>query len=231
VNLSRSARFARPIEPSPALAGNVRCALAAPAIAALLLLACAIGCAHGHAPRERASQGADAPADAVDSDAARQAARDAAIDRLTAIEDIEQLKARFMRCVDTKDLVCLRDEVFAPGAEIVFKGTDYDIRAVGWTAIEKFYAEAFTPTKFGMHHAHTPEISVDGDNARGTWYLHDIFVNLEEGWTLQGSALYDDRYAKIDGKWRIVYTTYRRLFEETTPRDPRTKLGSKSVVD
>ncbi len=228
---SRIDRFARPLEPSHALGEGVRPTLVRPAIAAMLLLALAIGCAQGQGPREHGSQRFDAPADAVDSDAARQAARDAAIDRLTAIEDIEQLKARFMRCVDTKDLVCLRDEVFAPGAEIVFKGADYDIRAVGWTAIEKFYADAFTPTKFGMHHAHTPEISVEGENARGTWYLHDIFVNLEEGWTLQGSALYDDRYAKIDGRWRIVSTTYRRLFEETTPRDPRTKLGSKSVVD
>ena len=61
--------------------------------------------------------------------------------------------------------------------------------------------------------------------------VNRVFVNLEESWTLQGSALYDDSYAKIDGQWRIMYTTYERLFEQTTPRDPRTKLGSKSVKD
>lgn len=194
-----------------------------PALLAFLPLVLAIGCAHGHGSHGRASH-EHASHDHASHD-------HAAIERLVAIEDIQQLKARFMRCVDTNDLVCLRDEVFAPGAEISFQGADYDIRAVGWTAIEKFYAGAFTPTKFGMHHAHTPEIHVDGENARGTWYLHDVFVNLEENWTLQGSALYDDRYAKIDGEWRIVFTTYRRLFEETTPRDPRTKLGSKSVSD
>ena len=134
-----------------------------------------------------------------------------------------------MRCVDTKNLPCLRDEVFTPGAEIHFKGADYDIAAIGWTAIEKFYESAFTTKKFGMHTAHTPEITVTGDTARGTWYLHDIFVNLEESWTLQGSALYDDSYAKIDGQWRIMYSSYERLWEETTPRNPKTKLGSKSV--
>lgn len=157
--------------------------------------------------------------------------RDAALARLVAIEEIEQLKARFMRCVDTKDLVCLRDEVFAPGAEIHFIGSDYEFAAVGWTAIEKLYQEAFSAKKFGMHHAHTPEITVDGATARGTWYLHDVFVNLEEGWTLSGSALYDDSYAKIDGQWRIMYSSYRRLWEETTPRDPRTRLGSKPIGD
>ncbi len=187
---------------------------------AVLLLGLALGCAH---------QGHDDHAADADQDA--HVARHAALDRLVAIEDIKQLKARFMRCVDTKDLPCLRDEVFTPGAEIHFKGTDYDISAAGWTAIEKFYQGAFTPTKFGMHHAHTPEITVEGDTARGTWYLHDVFVNLDENWTLQGSALYDDSYAKIDGKWRIMYSTYRRLWEETTPRDPKTKLGSKSVEE
>ena len=206
---------------------------------ASLLLGFTLACAHhvhaghhddgvdgGHADH---SDLANSGAESAESERAEHAARHAAIDRLVAIQDIEQLKARFMRCVDTKNLPCLRDDVFAPGAEIRFKGADYDISAVGWTAIEKFYQDAFTTKKFGMHTAHTPEITVSGETARGTWYLHDIFVNLEENTTLQGSALYDDSYAKIDGQWRIMYSTYERLWEETTPRNPKTKLGSKSV--
>ena len=190
------------------------CTTAGAPFLAALLLGFTLGCAHhGHAGHH--DDGADG--------------RHAAIERLVAIQDIEQLKARFMRCVDTKNLPCLRDEVFAPGAEIHFKGADYDISAVGWTAIEKFYQDAFTTKKFGMHTAHTPEITVSGETARGTWYLHDIFVNLEANTTLQGSALYDDSYARIDGQWRIMYSSYERLWEETTPRNPKTKLGSKSV--
>ncbi len=197
-----------------------------PCVAALLL-GLTLGCAH-QGPQGQHDDEAEST-DSADSEHAEHAARHAALDRLVAIEDIKQLKARFMRCVDTKNLPCLRDEVFTPGAEIHFKGADYDIAAIGWTAIEKFYESAFTTKKFGMHTAHTPEISVAGETARGTWYLHDIFVNLEESWTLQGSALYDDSYAKIDGQWRIMYSTYERLWEETTPRNPKTKLGSKSV--
>ncbi len=209
---------------------------------AALLLAVTLSCAHhghaghhddgadgGHADHSDFANSGVESAESADSERPEHAARHAAIDRLVAIQDIEQLKARFMRCVDTKNLPCLRDEVFAPGAEIHFKGADYDISAVGWTAIEKFYQDAFTTKKFGMHTAHTPEITVTGDTARGTWYLHDIFVNLEANTTLQGSALYDDSYAKIDGQWRIMYSTYERLWEETTPRNPKTKLGSKSV--
>ncbi|MEZ4334814.1 MAG: nuclear transport factor 2 family protein [Myxococcota bacterium] len=201
----------------------------------------AAGDANG-APDGGASPSSLTSREAQDQDAAGAAAIETAridppadptvaLARLVAIQEIEQLKARFMRCVDTKDLVCLRDEVFAPGAEIRFIGSDYEFAASGWTAIEKLYQDGFSAQKFGMHHAHTPEITVDGQTARGKWYLHDVFVNLEEGWTLQGSALYDDTYAKIDGRWRIMYSTYRRLWEETTPRDPRTRLGSKPIAD
>ena len=159
------------------------------------------------------------------------AARHAAIDRLIAIEAIQQLKARYMRCIDTKDLACLHDTVFTPDTELYFKGGDYEIAVKGWPEIEKFYQGAFTPKKFGMHNVHTPEITVTGDTATGIWYLHDVFVNLEQNTTLQGSALYHDDYVKQNGAWRIAKSTYTRLWEETTPRSDKTKLGSKPVKE
>jgi hypothetical protein len=162
---------------------------------------------------------------------AEHAARHAAIDRLVAIEDIQQLKARYVRCIDTRDLACLRDTVFAPGAELYFKGGDYEIAVKGWPEIEKFYRDAFTPTKFGMHQVHTREIEVNGERASGLWYLHDVFVNLEANTTLQGSALYRDDYVKTSSGWRIAKSTYQRLWEETTPRSKETKLGSKPVKE
>lgn len=225
------------ISRSPALRGESPRRRSAPSLAAALALTLviALGCAPHGGPSARGAVPDDSAAgdrDATEPGGAGElAALRAQIARLEAIHEIERLKARFMRCIDTKDLVCLRDEVFAPGAEIRFKGADYDIVAAGWTQIEQFYQGAFTETKFGMHHAHTPEIEVDGETARGRWYLHDVFVNLEDDTTLQGSALYDESYAKLDGQWRILFSTYERLWEETTPRDPRTKLGSRPVKE
>ena len=204
-------------------------------LASALGIALVLGCAQqgGPSSRGRAHACGDearcgVPAEACAGELAELRAE---VARLVAVQEIERLKARFMRCIDTKDLVCLRDEVFAPGAEIRFEGADYDIVAAGWTQIEQFYQGAFTTTKFGMHHAHTPEIDVDGETAHATWYLHDVFVNLEDATTLQGSALYDESYAKLDGAWRIMFSTYERLWEETTPRDPKTKLGSRPVKE
>jgi hypothetical protein len=170
-------------------------------------------------------------AQAEEAEHGKHAARHAAIDRLVAIEDIQQLKARYVRCIDTRDLACLRDTVFAPGAELYFKGGDYEIAVKGWPEIEKFYRDAFTPTKFGMHQVHTREIEVNGERASGLWYLHDVFVNLEANTTLQGSALYRDDYVKTSSGWRIAKSTYQRLWEETTPRSKETKLGSKPVKE
>jgi hypothetical protein len=147
---------------------------------------------------------------------------------LEAIERIQQLKARYQRCVDTRDLPCL-EGVFAPDAEAHFKGGDYDIHLRGWNEIERFYESAFTPTRFGMHHSHHPEIEVHGDSATGTWYLQDIFINLEDNTTLRGSALYHDEYVKIDGEWRIRYTTYRRLWEEIEPRSDKIRLTVRPI--
>jgi hypothetical protein len=215
------------------------------AYAALALLAAAgLGCAqHGGAHAGAGHSSGAKPASEMCSEMdcpmhaqptgmhAAHAARHAALDRLIAIEDIQQLKARYMRCVDTKDLPCLRDSVFTPDTELYFKGGDYEIAVKGWPEIARFYQGAFTPQKFGMHNVHTPEIAVSGDRATGTWYLHDVFINLEQGWTLQGSALYHDEYVKQNGAWRIAKSTYTRLWEETTPRSEQTKLGSKPLKE
>jgi len=80
-----------------------------------------------------------------------------------------------------------------------------------------------------MHHVHHPEIEVTGDTATGTWYLEDIFINLEDDTTLRGSALYHDRYVKRGGQWRIAFSTYDRLWEEIEPRGADIRLNSKPI--
>ncbi len=89
---------------------------------------------------------------------------------LEAIELIKQLKARYFRFIDTCNLDGL-ETVFSADAEAYFKGGDYEFTLNGWQQLRDFYQSSFTPTKFGMHHGHHPEISVDGDSATGIWAL------------------------------------------------------------
>ena len=72
---------------------------------------------------------------------------------------------------------------------------------------------------------HHPEIIINSQTkATGKWYLHDIFYNFDENIVTMGSALYDDKYQKIDGKWRIGFSEYDRILEEVSPINPETKF-------
>src|SRR5680860_678361 len=44
-----------------------------------------------------------------------------------------------------------------------------------------------------MHHAHHPEIVVDGDQASGPWYLEDRGIVPDLDFVLEGAAFYTDR--------------------------------------
>ncbi|EGG28679.1 hypothetical protein IMCC3088_2632 [Aequoribacter fuscus] len=147
---------------------------------------------------------------------------------LEAIELIKQLKARYFRFLDTGNQEGL-ESVFTEDATAHFIGGHYDIDVQGRDKLLKFYAYSFTEEKFGMHNGHHPEISVDGDNATGLWYLQDIFINLEENTTVMGSAIYEDTYVKVDGEWKIKTTNYERLWEEIHPRSADIKLLARPV--
>ena len=149
---------------------------------------------------------------------------------LEAIELIKQLKARYFRFLDTRNLEGLQT-VFTSDATASFIGGDYDFQLTGWEQLEAFYKKSFTGQNFGMHNGHHPEICVDGDTATGIWYLQDIFVSLEHNMTIMGSALYEDEYRLEGGQWRIARTGYKRLWEEHHKRGSDISLRVKPIAD
>jgi len=86
----------------------------------------------------------------------------------------------------------------------------------GRDAVVKFLEESLgDPGIVTMHNGHHPEIVLTGeDGATGRWYLEDRVIVPAHDFELHGTALYEDRYRKVGGEWKISHTGYERIYEE-----------------
>ena len=124
------------------------------------------------------------------------------------IHAIQQLKYRYLRTLDLKQ----RDEYtecFLPEVTCDYAGLRFENR----DALVSYMKENLGEGLISMHHAHHPEITVDGDEATGRWYLEDKVIVPEFDFVLEGAAFYTDRYVRTPDGWRIAHTGYRRTYE------------------
>lgn len=140
------------------------------------------------------------------------------LERLVAIEEIKQLKARYFRCLDTKDWVGFAD-VFAPDAVMDMRGemrdgtTEGDGLVTGANDIAEFVRGAVDGVST-VHHGHMPEIEITSDtSATGVWAMEDKLW-WPEGAPLRamhGYGHYHEQYVRTDAGWRIARLTLTRL--------------------
>jgi hypothetical protein len=140
------------------------------------------------------------------------------VERLEAIEEITQLKARYFRCMDTKDWDGFMT-VFAPDARMDVSGelssdaSDGSGVTTGNREIAAFVRGAIDAVTT-VHHGHTPEIDVTSPtNATGVWAMEDHLWWPEGSpiTTMHGYGHYHETYEKQEGRWRITSTTLTRV--------------------
>ena len=131
-------------------------------------------------------------------------------DDVADTEAIKQLKYRYLRTLDLKQWDEFT-ECFVPEATGDYAGLAFEDR----DALVAYMRENLGEGLISMHHAHHPEISVDGDSAEGRWYLEDKVIVPAFDFVLEGAAFYTDRYARTPDGWRITHTGYRRTYEVT----------------
>lgn len=148
-------------------------------------------------------------------------------ERLVAIEEIRQVKARYFRGVDTADgdLVrgilaedcvldyrgCCTDPAtgrdFLPAMNVVLRGS------ANWTS------DAFKRAGIvSVHQGHNVEIALTSDTtATGIWSMTDrmFFPEGAPFATLTGYGYYHETYEKVGGRWTIKTTRIERLRVET----------------
>jgi hypothetical protein len=146
--------------------------------------------------------------------------------RLTAIEEIKQLKARYFRLMDTRDwegmsLTFCSDAVWDCSQGFQYTPLDGDpIGPVGPItkgrhAIIAWLKEALHG-KATVHHGHCHEITIDGEgSAHGVIAMTDYIRKADRKTPLLVAAgHYHDLYLVEDGAWRISRTKLTRLFND-----------------
>jgi hypothetical protein len=141
------------------------------------------------------------------------------LQRLVAIEDIRQLKARYWQGVDMKDEAILRS-VFTDDAVIDFRSESYPPDNIPETmpSADEFPAYCLKGLEgfVTAHHGHVPQIIFKTDsNANGVWPMEDNFWAIDpvaSGFShLHGCGFYYDSYRNTTDGWRISATTLKRL--------------------
>ena len=138
-----------------------------------------------------------------------------AIERLRDIEEIRQVKHRYLRCVDLK----LWDEL---GDTLTEDATlDTGTSAFGKLAeitgrpeIIAFFRARLGPAMLTGHTASQPEITVDGVTAAGIWSHHETVLATRHRMVIASTGFCEERYERgADARWRIARTSYVRTYE------------------
>lgn len=147
------------------------------------------------------------------------------IDKLWAMEEIRQLKARYFRFLDTKDWDGMRtiwaaDAVFdartaqtiGGSAQTAPSGSDDWVYSGRETIVDFIAAVATLPT---AHHGHCHEIEIlSPTEARGIIAMEDRVwpvTGKTHDTSLHGYGHYVEEYRCVDGRWQIARSTLTRL--------------------
>ena len=146
------------------------------------------------------------------ADDSPQALRNA-VQLLLDIEAIRRVKHAYFRCIDTGNFAEL-EGLFHPDVTVHFKGGTYEWKLQGRSEYLAALQQSFHSRSVGHHNGHHPEIQIlSSEEATGIWYLADNMWIMNHSNFATGTALYWDRYRKVDGRWLIAETRYERIYE------------------
>jgi hypothetical protein len=140
-----------------------------------------------------------------------------AVQRLTAIHEIHQLKARYFRLLDAHDWDAFRelftDDLTLDIAESTSRPDSPDTFVA---ALRRHLDDAVT-----VHQGHMPEIEILGpDSASGIWAMSDrVEPAVTSGYpSFTGYGHYHETYRRVGGRWLISSLRLTRLARTERPR-------------
>jgi hypothetical protein len=137
------------------------------------------------------------------------------VEPLRDIEEIRQVKHRYLRCIDLKlwdELgdTLTRNATFDTGESAFGKVVEIS----GRPQIVAFLRARLGPAVLTGHVVGQPEIAVDGDTATGIWSHRETVLASKHRIVIASTGFWDDRYERgDDAHWRIARTAYVRTYE------------------
>jgi hypothetical protein len=138
---------------------------------------------------------------------------------------IGNLKARYCRLLDTKQW-----DAFA---ELLTEDFELDVREAsgGRVPLLRGRDAAVAMTRGSIeraqtaHQVHSPEIEIEGDQARGIWAMQDRVIWGAERPGLTGYGHYHETYVRLNGAWKIRSSRLSRLIVEMAPDRASSETG------
>jgi hypothetical protein len=128
--------------------------------------------------------------------------------RITALEDLEEIKKLHQKYIDLMDNLRYKEvlDLFTDDASVEIRNSGVLKGKEGLTQIYVNMLGRRTARSEG-HFVIEPDITIEGDTARGDWLVYMLFSKPAVEW-VQGRN--EARYVKIDGKWKIKSMKFTR---------------------
>ena len=131
------------------------------------------------------------------------------------LEDIKRVKYRYLRALDTKHWAdyadTMTDDVVGDYGSSLGEEHHFTDR----NSLVEYMRTSLPDSVVTEHRVTHPEITIDGDEASGIWYLQDRVIVIEFDFMLIGAAFYHDEYRRTPDGWKISVTGYKRTYDAT----------------
>ncbi|MGV9798724.1 nuclear transport factor 2 family protein [Mycobacterium sp. NPDC003449] len=135
------------------------------------------------------------------------------------IDEIKQVKYRYLRALDTKNWDEFADTLTEDVAGDYGQSLGEALHFTERDTLVEFMKRSLGPEIITEHRVAHPEITVTGDEATATWYLQDRVIAPDFNFMLIGAAFYHDAYRRTGDGWKISATGYDRTYDATMSLD------------
>jgi ketosteroid isomerase-like protein len=140
--------------------------------------------------------------------------------RIKAIEELEEIKKLHQKYIMLMDNLKYEDvlDLFTEDAEVKIRNMPVKKgRQEMSTVYIDVLAKGRGNTRYDGHMAVMPDLTIDGDSAKGTWVVYMLFCKPTIQW-VQGRN--DAEYRKVNGIWKISKMKFTRTLASDTSLYP-----------